>query len=64
MSPALIVGLAATAAALLVGTPRRMRRDLARPDGPAGVSLARTRARRALAGLPPSAEGSCLAPRR
>jgi Domain of unknown function (DUF4173) len=70
IDPGVLEQLSADAAPALAGLPPRLaacvtartRRELAQSDGPAGFSVARSRARAALADLP--AEGSCLAPGR
>jgi Domain of unknown function (DUF4173) len=72
IDPSVLARLSVDAAPALAALPPRLaacvtrkpRRDLQQPDGLAGASLARSRARAALAGLPPAAEGSCLAPGR
>jgi Domain of unknown function (DUF4173) len=71
IDPGVLATLSPDAAPALAGLPprlaecvtRRVRRDLAHPDGAAGLNLARVRARGALGGLPPAREGSCVASR-
>jgi Domain of unknown function (DUF4173) len=72
IDPGVLAQLSVDAAPALSGLPPRfaacvtgrMRREVEQPDGLAGASRARSRARAALADLPPAAEGSCLAPGR
>jgi hypothetical protein len=71
IDPGVLATLSPDAAPALADLPPRLaacatgrvRRDLSRPDGAAGFSLARRRARAALAGVPPAGDGSCLVPR-
>jgi Domain of unknown function (DUF4173) len=67
IDPGVLETLSPDAAPALAGLPPRLaacvtwrvRRDLARPDGGAGLNMARARARDALAGLPPADGTSC-----
>jgi hypothetical protein len=63
LSPDAAPALARLQPRLAACVTRRVRRDVTRPDGAAGLNLARVRAREALAGLPPAHDGSCVAPR-